>query len=76
MVGEGSKILVGIDFSYCSGLALKKAWEFLDRKSGQIVALHVVDENFIKKCTEHRFGNEAEIIGVSFYLGCGKNRSL
>ena len=61
MVDDGSIILVGIDFSYCSGLALKKACEFLDGKGGQIIALHVVDESFIKKCTEHRFGNEADI---------------
>ncbi len=61
MVDDSPKFLVGIDFSYCSALALKKACEFLDGKNGQIIALHVVDESFIKKCSEHRFGNEPEI---------------
>ncbi|MBW1730858.1 MAG: universal stress protein [Deltaproteobacteria bacterium] len=61
MMKDGSTILVGIDFSYCSELALRKACEYLSGKKGRIIALHVIDDEFVKKCIQHHVGEESEI---------------
>jgi len=54
-------MLVPVDFSYCSRLALRKAYELLNREEGKIVAFHVIDHHFIEKCVRHDLGNEGEI---------------
>jgi len=54
-------ILVAIDFSYCSRLAFRKAVELLKGKNGQIIALHVIDGDFVKSCVQHRLSKENKI---------------
>jgi len=43
-------ILVAVDFSDCSRLALRKAMLLLNAKPGRIIALHVIDHDFIAAC--------------------------
>jgi len=54
-------ILVPVDFSRCSRLALRKAYELLSGKKGHIVAFHVIDHHFIEKCVHHDLGEAGEI---------------
>jgi nucleotide-binding universal stress UspA family protein len=54
-------ILVPVDFSQCSRLALRKAHELLKGRHGHIVAIHVVDHHFIDKCVRHDLGEAGEI---------------
>ena len=54
-------ILVAVDFSHCSRLALQKARSLLGQRSGRIVALHVIDKEFIEKCIRHNLGTEDQI---------------
>ena len=43
-------ILVAVDFLDCSRLALHKAKSLLGMKPGRIIALHVIDHDFIAEC--------------------------
>lgn len=43
-------ILVAVDFSDCSRLALRKARLLLDERPGRIIALYVIDHDFIAAC--------------------------
>jgi len=54
-------ILVAVDFFPCSLLALKKAKLLLGEKPGRILVLHVVDHDFIEKCTKNQLGSEDRI---------------
>lgn len=54
-------MLVAIDFSSCSRRALQKAKELLGDKTARIVALHVVDDNFVKECVRRSLDEESEI---------------
>ena len=54
-------LLVAVDFSHCSSLALRKARDFLGQKRGRIVILHVIDHDFIGQCISDRLGNKDEI---------------
>lgn len=54
-------ILVAIDFSHCSRLALRKAKSLALRDHGKILALHVIDEGFVKSCIRQKLGTEKEI---------------
>ncbi|RLB38842.1 MAG: hypothetical protein DRH20_04895 [Deltaproteobacteria bacterium] len=54
-------ILVPVDFSPCSRLAFQKAAELVQDGRGRIVALHVVDHDFVNECVRHRLGNPGEI---------------
>ena len=47
---EVRKLLVAVDFSQCSRLALRTARGLLEQRPGQIIALHIIDEEFIEKC--------------------------
>lgn len=58
---EGPILLVAVDFSYCSRLALRKAKALQDQRKGRIVALHVIDQGFVDQCIRNRLGNEGEI---------------
>lgn len=53
--------LVGIDFSDCARDALHKAISFLDENPARIIALHVVNRDFITECIRHELGDEGEI---------------
>ena len=58
---EGPILLVAVDFSYCSRLALRKAKALQDQRKGRIVALHVIDHGFVDQCIRSHIGNEDEI---------------
>ena len=61
MAEKGSTILVAVDFSPCSLLALRKAKSFLGQKPARILVLHVIDEDFIQGCVRHGLGPEEDI---------------
>lgn len=54
-------ILVAVDFSHCSRRALQKARTLLGERPGRIIALHVVDQDFMEKCISHKLGTEGQI---------------
>jgi len=58
---QGDTILVAVDFFPCSLLALKKARFLLGENPGRILVLHVVDHDFIEKCTKNQLGSEDRI---------------
>jgi len=62
-------ILVAVDFSHCSRLALRKAKDLLGSSKGHIVVLHVIDSDFISRCIRHRLGDEANIKEELFKQG-------
>lgn len=53
--------LVAIDFSDCARDALRQAKVFLAEKPARIIALHVIDRDFITECIHHEFGDEGQI---------------
>lgn len=54
-------ILVAVDFSPYSVLALRKARHMLREKSDRILVLHVVDQDFVKNCVANAIGEEKNI---------------
>jgi len=54
-------LLVAVDFSPCSKLAMKKAKSLLRQGQGRIVALHVIDHDFVKQCIKNHLGTESQI---------------
>lgn len=54
-------VLVAVDFSQCSRLALKKAKSWAASNSGEILALHVIDHSFVRHCIHQHLGTEEEI---------------
>ena len=58
---ENVTVLVAVDFSHCSGLALKKAKSWASSHDGKILALHVIDEGFVRSCIKQHLGTEEEI---------------
>ena len=58
---KGSTILVAIDFSPYSALALRKARSMVREKSDKILALHVIDQDFVKSCVLNAIGEEKNI---------------
>ena len=54
-------LLVAVDFSPCSKLALKKAKSLLRQSQGRIVVLHVIDHDFVKQCIQNHLGTESQI---------------
>jgi nucleotide-binding universal stress UspA family protein len=58
---EKSILLVAVDFSDCSRLALRKAKDLQEHRRGGIVAFHIIDHDFVNQCIHDRLGNEAEI---------------
>ncbi|MGD9320687.1 MAG: universal stress protein [Desulfobacteraceae bacterium] len=61
VTNKDSKILVAVDFSHCSLLALRKAKSFLGQKPARILVLHVIDKDFIERCVRQGLGPEEEI---------------
>ena len=53
--------LVAIDFSDCARNALNQAEILMAEKSASIIALHVIDHDFIIDCIRHELGDEAQI---------------
>jgi len=59
--GEEYKVLVAVDFSPCSGHALKSAKFIMGRKPDHIFVLHVIDNDFIEKCISSGIGSAPQI---------------
>jgi nucleotide-binding universal stress UspA family protein len=58
---KGPLILVAVDFSHCSRLALMKAKSWAAMNDGKILVLHVIDEDFVRHCIQQRLGTEQEV---------------
>jgi nucleotide-binding universal stress UspA family protein len=54
-------ILVALDFSECSKEAYRKACEIFQGKVGRIIALHVIDSDFVKRCITNHLGEAGHI---------------
>jgi nucleotide-binding universal stress UspA family protein len=54
-------VLVAVDFSECSKAALRKAKSWSKGQGGKILALHVIDQSFVKACIHKDLGTEKEI---------------
>ncbi|MBE9542633.1 MAG: universal stress protein, partial [Proteobacteria bacterium] len=64
---KGITVLVAVDFSPCSVVALRRARTILGQKPGRILVLHVIDHDFIVRCIHNRLGTE-EHIKKTLYL--------
>ena len=58
---KGHTFLVAVDFSDCARAALCKARSLLDETPGRIIAIHVIDSDFIAECIRHELGDEGRI---------------
>lgn len=58
---KGPTVLVAVDFSHCSRLALRRAKSWAAINQGNILFLHVIDQDFIKQCIHQHLGTEEEI---------------
>ena len=54
-------VLVAIDFSHCSRLALRKAKSWAASNGGKTLVMHVIDQDFIRHCVDQHLGTEEEI---------------
>jgi len=54
-------ILVALDFSECSEAAYRKACDIFQDRIDQIIALHVIDSDFVKRCVTNHLGEESQI---------------
>jgi nucleotide-binding universal stress UspA family protein len=54
-------VLVAVDFSHCSSLALRKAKSWAEGSGGKILVLHVIDRDFVRQCVHQHLGCEEEI---------------
>jgi nucleotide-binding universal stress UspA family protein len=61
LVPKRPTILVAVDFSPCSGAALRKARSLAAEKHRRIMALHIIDHDFVAQCIRENLGNEGEI---------------
>ena len=64
---KGSTILVAVDFSPCSLLALRRAKSIVGQKPARILVLHVVDQGFVERCVRNHLGFEKDI-GEKLFL--------
>lgn len=58
---EERTFLVAIDFSDCSREVLRWTKSFLAKKPSRIIALHVIDSNFVTECIRQKLGDEGQI---------------
>ncbi len=54
-------VLVAVDFSHCSRLALRKAKSWAAISGGKIIVIHIIDQDFIRQCIHQHMGTEEEI---------------
>jgi len=54
-------VLVAVDFSHCSRLALRRAKSWAAGSGGKILVLHVIDRDFVRHCIYEHLGTEEEI---------------
>ena len=52
---------MAVDFSHCSRLALRKAKSWAANNGGEIFALHVIDQGFVRQCFRRHLGTEEDI---------------
>lgn len=52
---------MAIDFSDGARDALRQAKLFLAEKPARIIALHVIDHDFITECIRHKLSDEGQI---------------
>lgn len=76
MESDSPMIVVAVDFSECSKLALRKARALLAEKPGRIMALHVIDSDFVKQCIRHHLGDESLIKKKLFMEAKARLREL
>ena len=55
------RLLIAIDFSDCARGVLRQAKLLLSEKHAHIIALHVIDHDFIAECIRHKLDDEGEI---------------
>ena len=58
---KGPTVLVAVDFSHCSRLALRQAKSWALSNNGKILVLHVIDQDFVRHCIQQHLGVEEEI---------------
>ena len=58
---KGTTVLVAVDFSHCSRLALRRAKSWALTNNGKILALHVIDQDFVRLCIQQHLGVEEEV---------------
>jgi nucleotide-binding universal stress UspA family protein len=58
---KGPTVLVAVDFSHCSRLALRRAKSWAAMDAGKILVLHVIDQDFVRHCIQQHLGTEEEI---------------
>jgi nucleotide-binding universal stress UspA family protein len=73
---EDRTFLVAIDFSDCARDALRQIKLFLAEKPSRIIALHVIDHDFITECIRHELGNEGQIKKKLFLEAKAKLRDI
>ena len=61
--GESKRpaVLAPVDFSHCSRLALRRAKSWAAKNDGKVLALHVIDQEFIRHCIRQNLGTEEEV---------------
>lgn len=60
-MNDQKTILVALDFSECSKEAFHKACDMFHDRIERIIALHVIDSEFVQRCVTHRLGEEQKI---------------
>ena len=58
---KGPTVLVAVDFSHCSRLALRRAKSWASSNNGNILVLHVIDQDFVRHCIQKHLGLGEEI---------------
>ena len=58
---KGPTVLVAVDFSHCSRLALRRAKSWASNNNGKILVVHVIDQDFVRHCIQKHLGVEEEI---------------
>lgn len=58
---SGFSVLVPVDFSAFSVQALRTARTFMGQKPTRLLALHVIDKDFVDRCVRHSLGTEDDV---------------
>ncbi|MFP3911761.1 MAG: universal stress protein [Desulfobacteraceae bacterium] len=69
-------LLVAVDFSYCSRLALRKAMELRALQNSRMAVLHVIDHAFVEQCRRYHLGSEDDIKKTLFLRAKEKLRDF
>jgi len=55
------RLLISIDFSDCCRLALRKVLDLIANRKAEIIALHVIDQQFVQQCVKTGLLDESVI---------------